>query len=253
VDVDLLSRRDVTLSVLPDYATGAVAEHALAMLMSLAARVHLANDRSRGLADSETSLRGVELGGRTLAILGLGRIGRRLATLAAGIGMRVVGADVDHAARVRAAATGVAVTELDTALARADAVAVTASHRFEGPALLGPAELHAMRRGALLVNVGRRALVDTAAACAMLRAGRLRGYAVDDVVVDPAAAADLVEQGRLLQTGHSAWWRDEVLERGRLKWGEALLDAVQGKPRDVVTAPAGAQEGQATAAAGAGM
>ena len=98
-----------------------------------------------------------------------------------------------------------------------------------------------MRPGALLVNVGRPALVDTPSALAALRSERLRGYAVDDAVLDPStdsrADADLVDQGRLLQTGHSAWWRDEVLERGARMWGERLLAAVTDRPVDAVTWP----------------
>ena len=60
----------------------------------------------------------------------------------------------------------------------------------------------------------RAALVDTPAAVAAVRARHLRGYALDDVVVDPAGhESDLLNEGRILQTGHSAWWRDEVLAR----------------------------------------
>lgn len=235
LDTRLLTRHGVTLSVLPDYATVAVAEHALGLLLGLSTRLHLAHDRSRRLAADDVSLRGVELAGRTLAVIGLGRIGRRVAALAHGIGMDVVGVDVDPLACARASASGLRVLGLRAALGSADAVAVCASHTFGGPPVLGPAELHALRPGALVVNVARPALVDTAAAAASLRAGRLRGYAVDDVVLDPARDADLLQQGRVLQTGHSAWWRDEVLDRGRRMWGQALLDAVRGRPRDVVT------------------
>jgi hypothetical protein len=60
---------------------------------------------------------------------------------------------------------------------------------------------------------------------------------VDDVVISGQQDADLVRQGRLLQTGHSAWWRDEVLQRGGQMWGEHLLAAVNGSPLDAVTWP----------------
>lgn len=241
VDVPMLRRRGVGLVVLPDYATTAVAEHALALLLALATRLHLAHDRSRGLAGPRTSLRGVELSGRTLGVVGVGRIGTRVAGLARGLGMSVLGHDIDPAATARASAAGVETTGLDDLLRRSDAVALTASHRLGRPPVLGPAEVAAMRPGALLVNVGRPALVDTPAALAALRSGHLRGYAVDDVVLDPStdtrSEADLVGQGRLLQTGHSAWWRDEVLERGARMWGERLLAAVTDRPVDAVTWP----------------
>lgn len=98
VDLESLARHGVNLSVLPEYATGAVAEHALGLALSLATRTHLANDKSRGMVPRQTSLRGVELGGRTLGIVGVGRIGSHLARLASGIGMRVLGSDIDPGA-----------------------------------------------------------------------------------------------------------------------------------------------------------
>jgi phosphoglycerate dehydrogenase-like enzyme len=125
-------------------------------------------------------------------------------------------------------------TGLTDLLARSDALVVCASRAFQAPPALGDGELRRMRRGALLVNVSRALLVDTAAAVAAVRDGRLRGYAVDDAVIDPETDGDLLAEGRVLQTGHSAWWRDEVLERGRRMWARHLLAASVGRPLDVV-------------------
>jgi phosphoglycerate dehydrogenase-like enzyme len=245
VDVPLLRRKGVGLSVLPDYATGAVAEHTLALLLGLATRLHLAQDRSRGTAPRGASLRGVELTGRSLGIVGVGRIGARTAQLAQAFGMRVLGCDPDLAARTRAAGLDIEVVELHTLLRRSDAVALTASSSFGDPPILGAAQLRRLRPGALLVNPARSSLVDTRAVVAALRAGQLQSYAVDDIVLDPALDGDLLDQGRVLQTGHSAWWRDEVLERGACAWGKALLAAAVGRPLDAVTWPRGLRPGQA--------
>ena len=235
LNVPLLRSYGIELSVLPRYATTAVAEHALAMLLALATRLHLANDRSRGACNPDVSLRGIELSGRTLGVVGVGRIGRHVARLARSLGMQVAGTDVDPRAVLRARASAIRMGRLDWLLARSDVVAVCASHRFEGAPLLGPSELAMMRPGALLVNVARAGLVDTDAVITAVRAGRLRGYAVDDTVVDAARNGDLLAEGRVLQTGHSAWWRDEVIERGARMWGERLVAAVRGRPLDVVT------------------
>ena len=237
IDVALLRERGIGLSVLHGYATAAVAEQGLAMLLALATRLHLAHDRSRGVAPERASLRGVELEGKTVGVVGVGRIGSRLAEMCRGLRMRVVGTDIDRGAEAAARTSGVEMGSIDWLLGRSDAVVVCASHSFSSPPIIGREELAAMRDGALLVNVARSALVDTAAATAAVRCGQLRGYAVDDAVLDPCADGDLLAEGRVLQTGHSAWWRDEVLERGARMWGEHLLAAIHGTPLDAVTWP----------------
>lgn len=243
VDTDLLADRGVALSIVPGYATTAVAEHALAMLFALATRLHLAHDRSRGLRPPDVSLRGRELAGTRVGVIGAGRIGRRVARLARAMGMRVIGTDVDIRATVRARAAGITMADLDTVLDRSDAVVVCASHGYAAPPIIGARELARLRPGALLVTVSRAATVDTDAVVAAIRSRHLRGYAVDDVVIGADGPdGDLVAEGRVLQTGHSAWWRDEVLDRGARMWGERLIAAVRGRPIDVVTPTVGRRQ-----------
>lgn len=237
LDVPLLTRRGVGLSVLPDYATEAVAEHSLAMLLAMATRLHLAHDRSRGASGPQVSLRGVELADRTLGVVGMGRIGSRMAQLGAAVGMTVLGTDPDPMAAAAAAGRGVSTVGLHELLTSSSAVTICASHEYGAPPVLGAGEIAAMPPGSLLVNVARAALVDTGAAVAAVRTGHLRGYAVDDVVCDRVADADVLAQGRVLQTGHSAWWRDEALVRGSQMWADRLVAAVSGEPLDAVTWP----------------
>lgn len=239
VDVELLASREVGLCVLPDYATTAVAEHAIAMLLSMATRLHLAHDRSRGIAPIDASLRGVELAGRTMGVVGVGRIGTRVAQLGMALGMRVVGHDRAPDAVDAARANGIVMTGRDRVLVEADAVMLCASHTFGAPPMIGRAELGELRPHVFVVNVARADLVDTRAAIAAVRTGRLRGYAVDDVVVDPHVDDDMLAEGRVLQTAHSAWWRDEVLDRGRRMWADHLLAAIADKPLGSVTWPDG--------------
>ena len=232
LDVDLLDEHGIAVSVLPRYSTEAVAEHGIALLLGLSCRLHLANDRSRGLVPSDVSLRGFELHGRTLGVIGVGRIGGRVAQLARAFGMRVLGYD-----RRSGAPHGVEPESLGELLARSDAVVVCCSCERGAPYLIGRRELRRLRDGAVLVNVGRAALVDHEAVAEALRAGRLRGYGVDDAVFDVSTHADLIREGRVLQTGHSAWWRDEVLDRGGGMWAEHLRRMVIGDPVDVVNSP----------------
>lgn len=238
IDLELLRDHDVGLSVLPEYATTAVAEHALGMTLSLATRSHLAHDRSRSLVPDDTSLRGVELRGRVAGVLGVGRIGRRVAHLAAGVGMKVLSCDIDPNAVYRGRQLGIEMTSQRELLEYSDAVILCASHIRGAPPILGRDQIARMRPGSYVVNVARAALTDTDAAVEAVRSGRLRGFAIDDAVIDATRDGDLLTQGRILQTGHSAWWRDEVLARGARMFAESLIAVAAGRPINVVSLPA---------------
>ncbi|GAA1780486.1 2-hydroxyacid dehydrogenase [Nostocoides veronense] len=239
LDLAGLAERGITVSTLPEYATNAVAEHALALLFASATRLHLAHDKAAGRAPFEVSLRGVEITSRTLAIIGLGRIGRRLARLASGLGMRVVGVDIDPAALAAAQADGIPTLGQAEALREADLVALTASTIEGHYPILDAGQLALLDKDAFVVNVGRPVLADADALRGALLAGRLRGYAVDEIVLDPHDPIDalLIAEGRVLQSAHSAWWRDEVLARGAQMFGRAIQAAADGAPIHVVPAP----------------
>jgi phosphoglycerate dehydrogenase-like enzyme len=229
VDVPLLEQHGIALSVLPDYSTEAVAEHALGLLLSVAGRIHLANDRSRGMVAPTTSLRGFELRGRTLGIIGCGRIGSRVAELAQAIGMRTIAHDIDPKP-----VAGVTYVGRDELLTASDAVTLHCPMVFGAPPMIDAHALAMMRPGSVLINSSRAALVDDDAVVDSIRAGHLRGYAVDDALLVAPELEDLRHEGRLLQTGHSAWWSDETLERGAVMWGEHIAAMLAGDPMHVV-------------------
>jgi phosphoglycerate dehydrogenase-like enzyme len=228
VDLAALRRHGVNLIAVPDYATASVAEHALGMLLSMTNRLHLANDRSVGRCPPGVSLRGVQMSGRTACVIGLGRIGVHLSGLLLALGTRVVGVDPDLLARERAAAAGVGCVDLVPGLTAADAVILAASRTFGAPPVLDRERLALLPAHAFLINVGRKELVDTPAVIDALTRQALRGYAVDDVVINQAdrrGPGELVRTGRLLQSGHRAWWTDEALHQGAYSWGERIIAA----------------------------
>ncbi|CAI6068659.1 2-hydroxyacid dehydrogenase [Cohnella sp. JJ-181] len=233
IDTALLKARGIALSHLPEYSSDSVAEHALGMMLTMTRRIHLSQDRVRGRVPPGTSVLGFELRGKTLGIVGLGRIGSRVAELAGAFGMRVLACDP----RGRGAADGVRLVGLDELLASSDIVSLHMPAQWQGPAAFGEAELARMKTGATLVNVSRCALVDPYAVVHAIEEGRLRGYAVDDLF--PLAdkderAARQIAQGRLLQTGHTAWYSVEVLERGYDTWVDNLCGLATGQPQNLV-------------------
>lgn len=216
LDTGALARRQVRWRILPDYSAQTVAEHALAMLLALSRRLHLSDRVVRGDLPASVSLRGWELAGKRIGIIGLGRIGRRIARLLTAFDAAVVYCDPAVAAAPYAA---VPQAEL---LADCDAVILAASAERGAPPLLDEAALATMKPGAWLVNPSRPQLVDSAAVLRAIASGRLAGYAVDERVFAEAEVA-CVEPGRLLQTGHTGWYSDEAMRRGAESWVDNLV------------------------------
>lgn len=245
IDLEALAARGIALAHLPDYSAPAVAEHALGLMLTLSRRIHLSRDRVMGRVPKGTSVRGWELGGKTLGIVGMGRIGSRVAKLAQAFGMRLLATDPR-----RRAIPGVSVrwVKLATLLRESDVVSLHMPTSWGAPPLIGAAELRAMRRGAYLVNTSRMRLVDEAAVVASISAGHLAGYAVDDVIQDRRAAARLLREGRIIETGHTAWYSQESLDRGIEEWVKNAIGLAVGSPRNIVPfgpeAPAADELGQ---------
>jgi len=181
-DRERLARAGIRLASAQGANERAVAEHAMALILALTRQLHLARDRQAGRVwrpmIGDRLQREVELDGKTLVIVGLGRIGTRLAGLARAFGMRVVGVR-RQAAPSAAADEVVALSGLRDALAAADVVALTCPLTPETEGLIGADALAALRASAVLVNVARGRVVDEGALLEALRGGRLAGAGLD--------------------------------------------------------------------------
>ena len=223
VDLDAAAERGLAIAHLPDYSAATVAEHTLGLMLTLSRRIHLSRDRALGRVPATTSVRGWELGGRTLGVVGAGRIGRRVVRLARAFGMEVMTTDV-RLGGIR----------LEHLLAVSDVVSLHVPLVRDAPPLVGANEIALMKPGAFLVNVSRAGLVDEQAVLAALACGRLAGYGVDDRVRDRASAADIIAEGRIVETSHTAWYSDEALDRGLATWVDNLVALARGRPRNLV-------------------
>jgi phosphoglycerate dehydrogenase-like enzyme len=188
-DKALFMKRGVRLASAQGANERAVAEHAIALMLALTRQLHLARDNQRarhwrGMI-GDRALREQELGGKTLVIVGLGRIGIRLAALARVLDMRVIGVRRTARAEPRLADQVIAHSDLAQALAQADVVALTCPLTPETEGLIGAAALTALKPGALLINVARGKVVDEAALLAALADGRVRAAGLDCFVEEP--------------------------------------------------------------------
>jgi phosphoglycerate dehydrogenase-like enzyme len=199
----------------------AVAEHAMALILATMRHIPAGRDNQRrrhwrGMI-SDPARREDELGGKTLLIVGLGRIGSRLATLARAFGLRVIATKRDPSIGASAADVVVSDARLGEVLPEADIVALTCPLTPQTEKLIGEAALAAMKPSAYLVNVARGRVVDEPALIAALIAGRIAGAALDCTVEEPLPeSSPLWSFDNVLITPHTAGetrrYEDNVLD-----------------------------------------
>lgn len=236
VDADAAAQRGIVFCNTPDGPTESTAEHAVALLMALAKRIipgHLG--MSSGGWPARSALMGTEIQGRILGLVGLGRIGRRVAQIcSAGLGMRVVGSDPFVSAEA-AAAMGVELMSQDEVIAQADflslhAPAIPSTHK-----MINRESIARMKTGAYLINVARGPLVDVDALIEALDSGKLAGAGLDVFDEEPPAADYPIRfHPKVVLTPHSASVTDAGRARIERMAIERALEFFSGqKPKDV--------------------
>jgi len=194
VDLEAATRRGIPIVITPNAGTRGVAEGALALMLHLVKRLGPLTALVRdGRWAQRDSLPLGDLDGATLAVIGYGRIGRRVAELARAFGMRVLASDpyADDAD-----------VELHDALAAADVISLHAPLTPETQGLIGAAALRHVKPGAVLVNCGRGGLLDLDAAYAALLDGRLSGVGLDVFEPEPPPDHPLVHHPDVVLTPH---------------------------------------------------
>ena len=226
IDLATATRRGIAVLNAPGANTVSAAEHTLALLLSLVRRVPWAAQSMRAGAWDRKTFGGVELRGKTLGVVGLGRIGAHVASVARALGMRVCAHD-PYLPEQRARDMGVELVALDDLLSQADAVTLHLPLTAETRHLLDATRLGRMKRGALLVNTARGELVDEAALLAAVTEGHLGGAALDVFATEPLPAdSPLRASDRLLLTPHLAASTKEAQDRAALEICQAVLGAL---------------------------
>jgi D-3-phosphoglycerate dehydrogenase / 2-oxoglutarate reductase len=183
----------------------AVAEATIGLLLTLLKRVRRGESRLRGGEWARREDRGDFLFGKTVGIIGLGRIGTHVARRLAGWDVRLLASD-PYVPAERAAAVGVALVDLPTLLAEADVVTIHAALTEETRALVGEKALRAMKPTAILINTARGELVDEAAVARAVDEGGIAGAAIDAFAQEPLPTPHPyrnVDPERLILTPHN--------------------------------------------------
>jgi D-lactate dehydrogenase len=178
VDLPRAKRLGLTVTRVPVYSPYAVAEHAVALLLTLNRKTHRAFNRVREFNFALNGLVGFDLHGKTAGIVGTGKIGRILGQILRGFGMTVIAADPFPAADW-AAANGIEYVDAPTLARRSDVISLHTPLTPETRHLVRRETLALMKRGVILINVSRGALVDTTALIEGLKSGHVGGVGLD--------------------------------------------------------------------------
>ncbi|MGH2830508.1 MAG: phosphoglycerate dehydrogenase, partial [Actinomycetota bacterium] len=230
VDVEAATRHGIVVVNAPTSNAISAAEHTIALLLAQARNIPRADASLRSGAWERGRFEGVELHGKTLAILGLGRIGTLVAQRALAFGMKIVAFD-PYVAQQRAAQVGVElVGGLEEALSRADFVTLHLPKTAETEHLIGAREMALMKPSARIVNASRGGMVDEQALAEAVREGRIAGAALDVFAAEPPPRdAAVLGEPSIVVTPHLGAATEEAQEKAGSTIAEQVLLALRGE------------------------
>lgn len=243
VDVEAASRRSILVLNSPLFCVRAVAEYTLTIMLCVAHQIPKATHvMYRGDWAAREGLRGIEMKGKTLGLIGFGRIGQELAHMAQGIGMQVIAYDPYCAKK----SANVQMLTLHQVLMQADVVSIHSPLTSQTRGMIGAQQLSWMKPGAILINVSRGGIVDEWALKKVLDSGKLYAAALDVLAREPAQPGDCfyqTEQDNLLLTPHAAWNTMEGHLRNQNTFRRQLISLLKGKiPEEGVVNPEVSQQ-----------
>lgn len=230
-NIDLESAHEFGVRVVnaPHASTIAVAEHTLALMLALVRHIPEANARMRAGQWPKKEMMGNELYGKTLGVIGLGRIGSEVARRAAAFQMRVISFDpyIDAEQQER---QGAQASPLDALLAQADFVTLHLPLTDETSGFLDQAALKKMKPEARVICTARGGLIDENELLKALRNKQIAGAALDVFADEPPRNDELINHPDIITTPHIAAQTVEAQHRVAVDIAEEVLAALQGKP-----------------------
>ncbi|MEK7478831.1 MAG: NAD(P)-dependent oxidoreductase [Patescibacteria group bacterium] len=235
IDIAYCKERGIKVAYVPNYGMNTVAEYAFSLLLNLTRKTYQAIDRIKEHGDfSLAGLRGIDIKGKTLGIIGMGKIGKESAKIAKGFGMNVIAFDAFPDTK-SATELGYQYVSLEDLLKTSDVISIHAVYNPSTHHLINENNFQLIKKGAYLVNTARGAIAQTEALIVALKKGILAGYATDvledegevkdelnyltqtrlkeDVVKNMLYDHILMEMPNVLITPHNAFNTEEALQR----------------------------------------
>ena len=242
VDVKAASRRGIIVMNTPTGNAVTTAEHALALLFSVARKIPAATASMKEGKWDKKSFEGRELAGKTLGVIGLGNIGRIVADRARGLRMNVVGYDPFMTAE-RAAELGIELVTLDRLFETADAITVHTPLTADTKGLVNDTSIAKMKKGVMLVNAARGGIYDEAALVRGLDSGQIGGVGLDVFDEEPPGLTEAVKHPKVVVTPHLGASTEEAQLRVAVEIAQQVVAYLQtGAISNSVNVPSVARE-----------
>jgi D-3-phosphoglycerate dehydrogenase len=228
IDVPAATARGVMVVNAPTSNIRSAAEHAVALLLAAARHIPAADASLRAGQWKRSSFTGVELGGKTVGIVGLGKIGQLVAQRLAAFDVELIAFD-PYVAPARAAQLGIELLPLDELLRRADAVSIHLPKTPETLGLIGKDQLALTKPGVLIVNAARGGLVDEDALAEAVRSGHVGGAGIDVYLSEPTTSSPLFELPQVVVTPHLGASTEEAQDRAGTDVARSVQLALAGE------------------------
>jgi D-3-phosphoglycerate dehydrogenase / 2-oxoglutarate reductase len=228
IDVGAATRMGIVVMNTPGGNTISTAEHTLALMMSMARNIPQSfHDLQNGKWERKKYM-GTELFGKTLGVIGLGKVGREVAARAEAFGMNVIGYDPLLAAEV-ATKLGLETVSLEDVYRRSDFITVHTPLTEETRSILGEKAFALCKRGVRVVNCARGGIIDEQALLKALESGQVAGAALDVFVKEPPVDNPLLKHPKVVATPHLGASTEEAQEKVAKQIGEQLIDFFKGR------------------------
>ena len=227
IDVGAATEHGILVVNAPNANTISAAEHTMALVLAQARRIPEADQSLRQGRWDRSEFQGMELHGKTLGVLGLGKIGTLVAQRASAFGMSIIAYD-PYVASDRARRLGVELMSLDELFTLADVITVHLPRNSQTENLIDTKAIESMRDGVRIINVARGGIVNEADLAAAVVSGKVGGAAVDVFVTEPTTDSPLFDVPKITVTPHLGASTREAQDKAGVAVAEAVADAIAG-------------------------
>ncbi len=217
IDLEAAAQRKIAVFNTPDALTNAVGEHAFGLMLALAKKTSVADHLIKRGHWPKRELVGVEMGSKTLGLVGMGRIGQKVARLAKAFDMRILGYDIISVDPKLLEELGVTMVDLSTLLQQSDFVSIHVPLTQQTRHLIDSKKLRMMKRSAVLVNTSRGAVIDEQALHQALKDRVISGAGLDVFEKEPPRRKRLLRLANVVCTPHIAGQTPEAQEDAALQ------------------------------------